>query len=92
LFNNFCISSSEFSVHYAISNSSTAKRIKNPYDNSIQTVDFKHKKLYKYQYTCESMEVKNITAKNIINKYNNMQFFSEGDDESVIFMNIFSAS
>lgn len=38
------------------------------------------------------MEIKNITTKNIINKYNNSQFNEDADEEFVMMVNICNAS
>jgi len=38
------------------------------------------------------MELKDITIKNIINKYNNIQFADESDEEFMMMTSIYSAS
>ena len=38
------------------------------------------------------MEIKNITTKNLMNKYNNFAFEAEDDEEQTIFLTIYMAS
>jgi|GEM_PF-4964844 len=38
------------------------------------------------------MEIKTITTKNLMNKYNNFEFQAEDDEEQTIFLNIYMAS